>query len=58
MQKHLFGVLFLFIKEEMMVKVKVATKQCKGCLWLKQGLCMFQRCVKRYGFIADKKEEK
>ncbi|WP_276208849.1 hypothetical protein [Priestia filamentosa] len=40
------------------MKVKVTVKQCKGCPWLKQNLCMFQRCVRRYGFVADKKEEK
>ncbi|WP_437389037.1 hypothetical protein [Priestia filamentosa] len=40
------------------MKIRVTEKQCKGCPWLKQGLCMFQRCVKRYGFIVDEKEKR
>lgn len=39
------------------MKIRVRDDHCKGCLWLSNsGLCAFQRCVKRYGFSADKKK--
>jgi hypothetical protein len=29
---------------------------CKGCIWLKNGsFCPFKRCVRGFGWIADKK---
>lgn len=38
------------------MKIEVPKKHCKGCLWLvNRRLCTFKRCVKGYGFIADKK---
>lgn len=36
------------------MKIKVTENHCKGCPWLKQGLCMFERCVKKNGFTIDK----
>jgi len=47
-------VLFLFYKGVITMKVKVEKDYCKHCVWQQNGLCMFQRCVKGYGFVADK----
>ncbi|GAB1807644.1 hypothetical protein PMEGAPR236_27360 [Priestia megaterium] len=40
------------------MKVKVEKNYCKRCVWQQNGLCMFQRCVKGYGFVVDKPVEK
>jgi hypothetical protein len=34
----------------------IKTSYCKGCLWLLEGrLCPFHRCVKGFGWVAEKK---
>jgi len=49
---------FLFYKGVITVKVKMEEDYCKRCVWQQNGLCMFQRCVKGHGFVADKPVEK
>lgn len=37
-------------------KIKVADNHCRNCVWFDlQKLCAFERCVRHFGFIADKK---
>ncbi len=34
----------------------IKTSYCKGCIWLVDGrLCPFLRCVRGYGWVAEKK---
>lgn len=36
--------------------IKVSDNHCKNCVWFDiQKLCVFERCVRYFGFIADKK---
>lgn len=40
-------------------KLIYRTNYCKGCIWLKNDThCPFLRCVKAFGFVADKKAQK
>lgn len=37
------------------MKIKVDKDHCKGCVWLlRENVCPFERCIKRFGFIVDK----
>lgn len=51
---------FLFERDENMRKKKKVSefyryKFCRKCIWKsKDGLCPFSRCVKGFGWVADK----
>ena len=39
-------------------KYVIHTNYCKGCIWLVDGrLCPFRRCVRGYGWVAEKKAQ-
>lgn len=42
------------LKEEEIQKKKGYPVRCDNCLWRKGKVCSFLRCVKKYGFYADK----
>ncbi|AVO22591.1 hypothetical protein [Anoxybacillus phage A403] len=41
------------------MKIRVIDDHCKGCFWLLTGnVCPFKRCVRGFGWVADKKSER
>lgn len=51
-----FCPLFILSKGAKDMKIKRPEWHCKNCVWLNnENLCMFVRCVRHEGFVADKK---